>query len=599
MLKNENGADRGSSRKIQLFAKQAEMGFSLIPLVGKIPNIGKGWEKWGLEKREFNPKEYANGRNAGICAGPGSGVIFLDVDDFVIFSAIAKAENLDMPETYSVYTGSGHGYHNYYEYPKDGSTIPGKSVKHPLFPKHTIFDIKSVGGQCVAAGSIHPDTGAEYVIEKDLPIVPMPDWMMKLCLNQYQIKLDAALNIPPTKPASREMIDTMKGNISGRVKGLIIEGMPTGARSETIGAVLTALCGAGIHENIIRWIFENYAIGEKYREKGSSRDRWLSGEIQRAKQHCSEDMFSGAESPGSDSAGGDQDTNIIGLNIADFLNMAIPPREYIIEPILPQQGLVSIYAPRGMGKTYVLLTLAAAVSLGKGAFNWKTPKARRVLYIDGEMPARTMQERIARILSNYGADDIDPSFFQIITPDLNPEYTLNLSREADQKSIDKYVEAAELIIIDSLSTCARHGEENRAESWLPVQEYLLKLRRRGKAVIFAHHAGKNGQQRGTSAKEDILDTVIALKRPQDYREEEGARFEVKFEKARGICGDDVKSFEAKLEQDGDRLFWTCRDIEDVRLEQVKALQDEGMTVREIAEEMGISKSSVHRLIKKL
>ena len=290
--------------------------------------------------------------------------------------------------------------------------------------------------------------------------------------------------------------------------------------------------------------------------------------------------------------------NIIGLNISDFLSLDLPVREYIIEPILPQQGLAIVYGPRGFGKTYILLTLAAAVATAGSALRWKAPQARRVLYIDGEMPARTMQERIAQILSNFG-EEINPDYFKIITPDLNPEYTLNLSREADQESIDGFVNDADLIIIDSLSTLAKHGEENRAKSWLPVQEYLLKLRRRGKSVILAHHAGKNGQQRGTSAKEDILDTVIALKRPKDYQEEEGARFEVKFEKARGICGDDVKSFEAKLDQDGDRLFWTCRDIEDVRLDQVKELHGEGMTVREIAEEMGISKSSVHRLIKKL
>ena len=49
-----------------------------------------------------------------------------------------------------------------------------------------------------------------------------------------------------------------------------------------------------------------------------------------------------------------------------------------------------------------------------------------------------------------------------------------------------------------------------------------------------HHQGKTGDQRGTSAKEDILDTVIRLDRPKDYRSEQGARFEVHLTKARGI-----------------------------------------------------------------
>jgi hypothetical protein len=62
-----------------------------------------------------------------------------------------------------------------------------------------------------------------------------------------------------------------------------------------------------------------------------------------------------------------------------------------------------------------------------------------------------------------------------------------------------------------------------------------------------HHAGANGRQRGTSRREDALDTVIALRRPEDYSPEQGARFEVHFEKLRNrVEGDGALPFEAKL-----------------------------------------------------
>ena len=86
---------------------------------------------------------------------------------------------------------------------------------------------------------------------------------------------------------------------------------------------------------------------------------------------------------------------------------------------------------------------------------------------------------------------------------------------------------------------------------------------------------------------------------QDYRPEEGARFEVHLEKARGIIGDDAKPFEAKLVQDGDAMAWACRDIEDVQLETVHQLHAEKMSIRDIAEETGIPKSTVQRMVKKL
>src|SRR5262249_29732034 len=105
---------------------------------------------------------------------------------------------------------------------------------------------------------------------------------------------------------------------------------------------------------------------------------------------------------------------------------------------------------------------------------------------------------------------------------------------------------AYLIIVDNLSTLCRGLRENEADSWGPVQEWALRLRAAGKSVLFIHHAGKGGAQRGTSRKEDVLDTVISLRRPLDYDASQGARFEVHFTKSRGFFGDEASPFEAWL-----------------------------------------------------
>ena len=72
-----------------------------------------------------------------------------------------------------------------------------------------------------------------------------------------------------------------------------------------------------------------------------------------------------------------------------------------------------------------------------------------------------------------------------------------------------------------------------------MQGWLLKLRRLGKTVLLIHHSGRGENARGTSKREDVLDTVIQLKQPEDYDIEQGARFEVHLTKARGIHGDDA------------------------------------------------------------
>jgi putative DNA primase/helicase len=68
-------------------------------------------------------------------------------------------------------------------------------------------------------------------------------------------------------------------------------------------------------------------------------------------------------------------------------------------------------------------------------------------------------------------------------------------------------------------------------------------------VLLIRHAGTNGRQRGTSRREDALDTVIALRRPEDYSPDQGARFEVHFEKLRNrINGNAAVPFGARIEQ---------------------------------------------------
>lgn len=121
------------------------------------------------------------------------------------------------------------------------------------------------------------------------------------------------------------------------------------------------------------------------------------------------------------------------------------------------------------------------------------------------------------------------------------------------------------------------------------------MRRRGKSVLLVHHAGKGGQQRGASAREHILDTVIALKKPSDYKPEQGARFEVHIEQGRGMSGSEAKFFTAHLELSDGGAKWCSSVVEDQRLAKVGTMLKQGCSVREIADETGIPKSTVQRL----
>ena len=281
-------------------------------------------------------------------------------------------------------------------------------------------------------------------------------------------------------------------------------------------------------------------------------------------------------------------------DVRDFIQMQLPSRETILSPWLPAQGLAMIYAPRGVGKTHVALGIAYAVASNTSFLGWQPPKAHGVLYLDGEMPAALMQERLSALVKT---ELLAP--FKLITPDLQKNAMPDLAKYEGQMMLSPYLEDIDLIIVDNISTLCRYVKENEADSWRPVQEWALSMRAAGKSVLFIHHAGKGGHQRGTSKREDILDTVIVLKRPEDYKAKDGAVFEIHFEKARGFLGTDAQSFEAQLiTKPNEPIQWVTRPLQDGSYEQVVHLANKGHSQKEIAMQMNLHKSNVSRNIKR-
>jgi putative DNA primase/helicase len=283
------------------------------------------------------------------------------------------------------------------------------------------------------------------------------------------------------------------------------------------------------------------------------------------------------------------------IGITDFLNLDVPAREMLLSPILPERSLAMLYAPRGIGKSWLGLSIGLAVAAGGSLLRWSAPRQRNVLYVYGEMPLVSLQERLKELSVGMGSS-IRNHGFRILAAD-NIESGINLSTDEGQQAIEPLLTDIDLLILDNLSTLLTSGSESASDAWVPMQNWLLKLPRQGVSVLLVHHAGVNGRQRGTSRREDALDTVIALRRPEDYSPEEGARFEVHFEKLRHRAeGAGGLPFEASIQGNGDdAIHWADRDIKPRLLNQAAELFAEGMTVREVAATLRISKSEAGRL----
>ena len=255
--------------RIEEFEKLTqETGWGVIPLHGKKP-FEKDWQKWCEEKRTFNRADYQEGNNAGIPGGPGNGVIFLDIDCLEKFKVMMDEKGWNLPTTRLHETGRGLP-HFVYEYPKNGHEYGCTSVKDQE-NVGTVFDIKGLGGQVVAPGSIHPETGKPYTVKQVAPIAPCPQWILDLVVrdNGKETRKNKALE---------------GFQIPYSVKRLIEQGEVKGKRSEAIMSALNALTRAFVNNQDIIRVFEDYPIGEKYREKGRTRETWLLKQVEKCRQ---------------------------------------------------------------------------------------------------------------------------------------------------------------------------------------------------------------------------------------------------------------------------------------------------------------------------
>jgi hypothetical protein len=291
--------------------------------------------------------------------------------------------------------------------------------------------------------------------------------------------------------------------------------------------------------------------------------------------------------------------NFRAVTLAELFTMKLPQAKSLMHPILSERLLGMIFGVRGMGKTFYSLGVAWAVSTGGKFLTYSADVASDVLVVDGEMPTAVLKNRFAQLaLGDPREIRPEDARLRVLAADMFPDPLPSLATREGQRIVEDNLKSTKLLILDNVSTLFGSQVENDAEAWSPAQEWLLALRRSGVAVLLVHHAGKGGEQRGTSRREDILDLVVRLRVPGDHKATEGCRFEVSYTKSRGLIGAAVDPFEAALRiDDKGAAVWTTCDLGDKRNEQVRELLALGLKASDISVELGVSRATAFRYIK--
>lgn len=224
------------------------------------------------------------------------------------------------------------------------------------------------------------------------------------------------------------------------------------------------------------------------------------------------------------------------LSIPELKALKPPLVSYIVHNWLPSNSVVNLFALEGIGKTWFCYELAICVAKGKNFFEWPITKPHKVLLVDGEMTSPEILERMSALIGDENLENL--TLFPVdlmLADDEEPNIYDEEWQEWFNEGLREFEEQGkkfDLIIFDNLSSLGYGIDENSNSDIQIFLRWARKLKAKGYAVLFVTHAGKNGENRGASAKGGAVHTIVKL--TTNEKSSEIASFTVTFPKHRGL-----------------------------------------------------------------
>jgi predicted transcriptional regulator len=364
--------------------------------------------------------------------------------------------------------------------------------------------------------------------------------------------------------------------------------------------------------------YVDYILTEVFEKRtGSIKSTKYHAEIVRKKSLLRQVLDTGREMQELATANNDDIDNVIGLctdkveslrnaimppesktfSFEELLTADLPEPEYILFPIIETFNEMIIHAKSGAGKTLFTTEIAYAVATGGSVLKWYAPKPRSVLLVDGEIPLTSLAKRYKDLQERNGGDT--GNRFNILSF-MSYEEPIDLTKPHWQALINKKIAElkVELLILDNLDSLF-NLDQNKQVDWMPAQSWLKRLRANGISSIIVHHSNKQGGSFGTSALSRQPNVIIALIQPEGYDQEDGAVFDVKFEKGRELFASSASTFRCRLVDNQWVMEESPKSVKGVKAAILESIADGNTNYKDIASDLEKSQTNIKSLLSHL
>ena len=241
--------------------------------------------------------------------------------------------------------------------------------------------------------------------------------------------------------------------------------------------------------------------------------------------------------------GAKRSTDFKPISLNDLFSMEFPENKWIIEKLIPHQGITLISGAPASFKTWILLRMALDIAKGGSLFGQFECEQNKVLIIDEENHLRTVRQRFKALEA-----EADLSIYYLSQKDFL------ISKKGMIESVLAICAEKEIgvIFIDSLVRI-NDAEENDASQMSEVFRGIKQFCQSGKTVIITHHERKDGAMkssaqnrlRGSSDIQASVDCHLAVKRDKDDKTK------ILIEQAKLRIDEEIKPFEVTVRKNGD------------------------------------------------
>lgn len=281
------------------------------------------------------------------------------------------------------------------------------------------------------------------------------------------------------------------------------------------------------------------------------------------------------------------------INSVQLTGMSMAPRPKILGEWMREGDLGYLYAPRGHGKTWLAMLMGNAIASFTNLGEWQQGEVqRRVVYFDAEMNLPDVQARAKQI----GISSPNLYWLQNELVFTHLRRGVNIADLEDQVAIAEMLDEGDVFIIDNLSTAASGMAENDNDAFDKIKGWLLELRGRRITVVIVHHAGRNGEMRGASRREDMAHWIISLK--DDSGDGETKAWVTHFRKCRNCQAKEAPSLKWTITTSYCPLVVTC-ELHSGPEAMLALIRDGVERASELAEELNVTPGCVSKWAKKL